>query len=81
MNNFITFLVSHFILVLLLIILISILIIYEYTHRHGVYSIDSNELIHDLNNSYPIIIDVRDKSSFQMGHIIRSVNISLNDSI
>ena len=80
MDQLIIFFSSHWVLSLLLSFVIIVIIVFEYRMLAvGPKKIDPKQAIQLINNDKAIVIDVRDISSFNKGHIINALNVSLSD--
>jgi rhodanese-related sulfurtransferase len=75
-DQYLQFVVNHWILWLAFILLIAVILFEEVRGRiQGVPRLQPQELTHLINREEPVIIDVRDANAFAKGHIIGAVNI------
>lgn len=76
MNDFIAFLINHWMfsgLVCLTVILIAVV---EFRFkRFGLKHLSAQELVLALNHDQALVLDLRDQDAYQKGHILGSVNI------
>ncbi len=73
MDKFIQFAVNHWPLVSLLLVLVTLLIITE--QRKGGKGLSPQQAALLINHDDAVVVDVRDKTEFQAGHIVNATNI------
>ena len=73
MENLFTFIGNHPLLVGAFVLLL-ILFIRNEMNRGG-KAVNAQQLVHLVNNENALVIDVRDKSEYDQGHIVDSINI------
>jgi len=73
MDQFIEFVVNHWILATLFVVLLATLLLTE--SRKAGKSLSSQELVMLLNKDQAVVLDLRDKKEFGEGHITGSLNI------
>ena len=73
MDQFIEFVVNHWILATLFVVLLAALLLTE--SRKAGKSLSSQELVMLLNKDQAVVLDLRDKKEFGEGHITGSLNI------
>ena len=75
MHNFVSFLMEHWTLSLLFLILLVAFVYIESQSSGGGLNVSPTEAINLMNNHSATIIDVRDVSAFQAGHLINAKSI------
>lgn len=73
MDRFILFATNHPILIGIFVILLVLLIVTE--SRRGGKHISNSELTHLVNKENAVVLDLRDNSNFNAGHITQAINI------
>ncbi len=73
MDQFIEFVVNHWVLATLFVILLATLLLTE--SRKAGKSLSNQELVLLLNKDQAVVLDLRDKKEFGEGHITGSINI------
>ena len=80
MDNILPFIVNHWQLLATLLILIVLLIIEETrTSIHGITKVSANKVIEIMNRENAVVIDVREPTRFDAGHIINSINVPFGE--
>src|SRR5690606_23441957 len=70
------FLIQHWVLSGLFLVLLLLLAANELRNRaFGVPGVTSSELINMINHARAVVIDVRDQSVFDQGHILGAVHV------
>ena len=77
MQQILEFAGNHTVLIAALGATIVFIIVTEIRLRSGAKAITAHDMVRKINDSNPIIIDVRDSSEFKSGHIINARNIPL----
>jgi rhodanese-related sulfurtransferase len=77
MENLFVFITHQWLLISLFVLLIITIIWYE-THAkvNGLARIDANQAIHLINKKEAVIIDTRERSVFEKGHIAYALNLT-----
>ncbi len=76
MQEFIQFVITHWVLWLALVLLIILILIEEFRGKvGGLPRLAPGDLTQMINKDEAVVIDVRDKTAFTAGHITGSVNI------
>jgi rhodanese-related sulfurtransferase len=77
MQQLFEFILRHWVLVVLLLVIFAVLI-YEETKNssQGVLRISPQKLVDLVNRDDALIIDTRDVSAYQKGHIINALNLN-----
>ena len=75
MQEFIQFFAHHWFLSGLLVILLVLLIIEEARSKGLLDQLSPQEMVQKLNHESAVIIDIRNRESFQDGHIVGAVNL------
>jgi rhodanese-related sulfurtransferase len=77
MDQFMQFIINHWLLFVALIAIIG-LILFEETKgsARGIVQISPQQATHLINHDNAVVVDVRDASSFQNGHLIDAINIT-----
>ena len=75
MQEFIQFFAHHWFLSGLLVILLILLIIEEARSKGLLDQLSPQETVQKLNHESAVIIDIRNRESFQDGHIVGAVNL------
>lgn len=80
MDQFSQFITNHWLLWLVFIVLLFLTFINDLvTQKRKAKSLSPSVVVDLINNEDAVIIDIRDKESFQTGHIINAVNASIDD--
>jgi rhodanese-related sulfurtransferase len=80
MDNFITFIINHWFMAALLIILVVALIYLETQGKvKGMNRVTPQLATQLVNKENAVIIDIRDASAFNKGHIAQAVNIPASE--
>jgi rhodanese-related sulfurtransferase len=80
MNQFIAFVISHWVLWVALVIIIALIILEEAGgYLRGIQQMTLNNAVNLINHEHPIIIDLRNNEKFNDGHILHSLNIPAVD--
>lgn len=76
MNQFMQFVIGHWPLFVALIAILGI-ILFEETKKsaYGVAQVSPQQATHLINHDNAVVVDIRDASSFQNGHLIDAINI------
>jgi rhodanese-related sulfurtransferase len=74
MNNFINFLVAHWILSTMFLVLLSFYIIVEVLYSHKDNKISPQLAVALLNHQHAIVLDLRPQAAFEAGHIIDAIH-------
>lgn len=75
MQEFIQFFAHHWLLSGLLVILLILLMIEEARSKGLIGQLSPQEAVQKLNHESAVVIDIRNRESFQDGHIVGAVNI------
>ena len=77
MNQFMQFVIGHWMLFVALIAILA-LILFEETKKsaYGVAQVSPQQATHLINHDNAVVVDIRDASSFQNGHLIDAINIA-----
>ncbi len=76
-NQLQEFVLHHWELWLALLAVLSLLSINEYlTKKNGPQTLSTSEAIDAINHQDAIVVDIREKETFQTGHVVGSKNIS-----
>ena len=73
MENLFTFVGNHPLLVGAFVLLLILFIRNEMSR--GGKAVNAQQLVHLVNNENALVVDVRDKSEYDQGHIVDSINI------
>jgi len=78
MDQLVQFIINHWLLWAAL-ILVIILLVYEETKRNvkGVQQVSPQQLTNLINRENAVVIDVREATSFEHGHIISAIHVPL----
>lgn len=76
MQQLFEFIINHWILVSLLLVIIGLLIYEESKGTvQGVRHLSPQQVVDLMNRENAIVVDIRDKTTYQKGHIINAMNI------
>lgn len=75
MERFFQFVVNHWVLWLTLVIILVLLVIDEFKDRlYGIKRIKPQDLVQMLNRDKAVAVDIRERASYDQGHIVGSIN-------
>lgn len=80
MQEYIQFVINHWVLWLALVLLILLIIVEEFRGKiGGLPRLSASDLTQLINTDQAVVIDIRDNDAFAAGHITGSVNIPFSD--
>tara|TARA_R110000868_G_scaffold380784_1_gene646976 strand:+ start:157348 stop:157776 length:429 start_codon:yes stop_codon:yes gene_type:complete len=76
MNDILPFLLQHWMLsTAFVVILIAIIVVEARGKVGGAHKVTAEKAVHLMNRESAVVLDTRDRSNFEKGHIINAVNI------
>jgi rhodanese-related sulfurtransferase len=80
MNQFLTFVVNHWVLWSLFVLIVITLIVYQIQLQvGGIKKVNPHELVRLMNKDDAFVLDVRTLDIFKSGHILGAKNIPANE--
>lgn len=80
MEQYVAFLAQHWGLSLLLLVILLAIAVYEWGVKGiGPKRTSAQKVVQLVNHDNAVVIDLRDCSSFEHGHIINAINVPINE--